>query len=90
MCEHLEFMVGANITRLCEVEGGPITGYTADISISCRKCGQPFQFIGLPAGSSRDHPTVSIDATEARMPICEAGERLSPLDGIAAKSMTRN
>ncbi|MET0373987.1 MAG: hypothetical protein ABW128_06980 [Rhizorhabdus sp.] len=72
--------MSANVGRLSEVEDGPITGYFADIRIHCDQCGQAFQFIGLPPGQSSEKPTVSIDATEARMPLCEAGSRPSPLD----------
>jgi hypothetical protein len=90
MCEHPTFFASVDVGRLSEVEGGPITGYVADITINCAKCFQSFQFIGLPPGVSTTQPTVSIDATEARMPICEAGSRLSPLDGIAASMMRKN
>lgn len=68
-CEHNNFQCMANIGRLCGEEGGPITGYTADIEIRCADCGLQFRFVGLNAGSSHIEPRVSIDGTQLRAPI---------------------
>lgn len=68
-CTHNSFRCNAKIGRLSRDEGGPITGYTADVSISCAECGLPFRFIGLSAGNHFHEPRVSIDGTELRAPI---------------------
>jgi hypothetical protein len=68
-CEHKSFRCAANIGRLSHDEGGPITGYVADIKIECAECGLPFRFIGLNAGSHFAEPRVSIDGTELCAPI---------------------
>jgi hypothetical protein len=68
-CPHLEFEVWADINRLSQDEGGPIHGYRADIRIKCRDCGEPFRFIGTPAGVLADRPACSVDETELRAPI---------------------
>ncbi len=43
--------------------------FAADVTITCLECKKPFRFLGLPGGVSLSHPTISIDATEARLPI---------------------
>lgn len=68
-CEHKNFRCAANIGRLSHDEGGPITGYVADVKIECADCGLPFRFIGLNAGNHYAEPRVSIDGTELRAPI---------------------
>ncbi len=39
------------------------------VQVVCRVCGVSFQFLGLPGGLHPDYPTVSVDGTEARLPI---------------------
>lgn len=68
-CEHLNFEASVRVGRLTETEGGPVTGYTADVGIVCADCRLPFRFVGLPAGLLRDAPTVSADALELRAPL---------------------
>ncbi len=63
-CEHQEFEASVTVNRLEDVKG-----FAADIRITCHTCGKPFQFLGLPGGLALDHPTVSVDRTEARLPI---------------------
>ena len=52
-----------------DTEGGPVTGYTADIKIKCSDCGLAFRFRGLPAGSHYAEPRLSADGLEMRAPI---------------------
>jgi hypothetical protein len=68
-CKHENFQCEARIGRLSHEEGGPITGYTAEIRVKCTECGLPFRFIGLAAGSHYASPTVSIDGEELHAPI---------------------
>ena len=68
-CQHKKFYVEANIARLSHEEGGPITGYTADVKVWCDQCGLPFRFVGLMSGNHYAEPRVSIDGTELRTPI---------------------
>jgi hypothetical protein len=68
-CAHENFKCQANIGRLSEGEGGPITGYCAGITVHCVDCGLPFRFIGLAAGNHYAEPRVSIDGTELRAPL---------------------
>lgn len=68
-CVHENFQAQANVFRLSDVEGGPITGYKLDVAVKCADCGLPFRFLGLPFGS---HPTelrLSADSEELRAPI---------------------
>jgi len=72
-CHHLEFETRVAVGRLSETEGGPITGYAADIQIRCKACKQPFQFLGVSEGVSRTKPTGSaLYREELRAPIAPA------------------
>jgi hypothetical protein len=82
-CAHEHFQCVARVGRLSEVDGGPITGYTADITICCADCGLPFEFLGMEPGSSPVAPRCSIDAAEARLPIAPRGMRMNPLQQMA-------
>lgn len=68
-CQHQDFHCDAKIGRLMHDEGGPVTGYVADIKVHCVSCGMQFRFIGLPAGAHHSEPRVSIDGTELRAPM---------------------
>ncbi len=63
-CEHKDFEAKVTVNRLEDVKR-----YAADVAIACRVCGVSFQFLGLPGGLHPDYPTVSVDGTEARLPI---------------------
>jgi len=77
MCEHNQFRASVNVSRLEDNEAsGVITGYTADVKISCLECGQPFEFVGLEAGLSPFGPMVNVDSTELRAPIKPATGQL--------------
>lgn len=68
-CKHERFMTESKVTRLTDVEGGEVTGYSIDIQVHCSDCMKPFQFIGLPMGMSPTYPTTCPEGVEARMPI---------------------
>lgn len=68
-CEHMNFDASVQVGRLSKEEGGPITGYTADIQVRCGDCGLPFRFRHNAYGSSPDMATVSVDNTEMRVPL---------------------
>ena len=63
-CEHENFEAHVTVNRLEDVKR-----FAADVCIICRDCGKPFRFLGLPGGVSLERPTISIDGTEARLPI---------------------
>lgn len=78
-CRHNQLRAQVSVSRLSDKEGGPITGYTADVTIVCAECNIPFRFIGVPAGYDFATPRVSIDGTELRAPIEPAEhERFAP------------
>lgn len=68
-CGHANFAADVQVARLSDYDNGPITGYTADVRLSCDDCGEPFEFIGLPIGWLASEPAVSVDGREARMPV---------------------
>lgn len=69
-CEHPEFASRVAIGRLMDVEGGPVTHYTAEIRVACATCKMPFEWVGPPLGIlDPNAPVVSIDRQELRIPI---------------------
>lgn len=68
-CEHLEFEATVNVARLED-----IGRFSADVRISCVKCGKPMRFLGLPMGLDRNGAAVSVDGTEARLAIHPVNE----------------
>lgn len=83
-CGHGNFDVRAEVSRLTSAEGGPVTGYVADITVTCRDCGTPFAWLGVGRGVSSRSPAVSASRTELRAPI----EPASPA-GVTRQSATR-
>lgn len=74
-CPHVDFNVSAVVNRLVDddPEQGqipPATGFMVDITVGCRDCGEPFEWVGsMPAGVCEREPCVSPDRTELRAPI---------------------
>lgn len=68
-CEHENFAANVRVGRLTKDDGGPVTGYCADVTVKCVDCGLPFRFIGLNAGNHFAEPRVSVDGTELRAPL---------------------
>ncbi|MCC7514512.1 MAG: hypothetical protein IT212_07450 [Bacteroidia bacterium] len=51
-------------------KGGDITGYATEIKIHCTLCGQPFKFVGVPAGGDPLlSPTANAEFTELKVPL---------------------
>jgi hypothetical protein len=51
-CPHLNFNACVTVNRLAATDDGPVAGYSADITVECRDCGEPFRWAGLPSGLS--------------------------------------
>lgn len=86
-CEHNEFEASVTVNRLEDVKR-----FVADVHIKCRECGKPFQFLGLPGGLAPDRPTVSVDGTEARLPIVPEDEdkpRTSGYPGFSLRGWSK-
>ena len=87
-CDHARFNASVSVTRLTSEEGGPVIGFTADLTIQCALCEKPFQFEGMERGVSRAGPRCSFDGTEARLPLTPFDEvtfrlALRPAEGAA-------
>lgn len=69
-CPHEKFGVETTVNRLSDVDGGPITSFSANIKIICMTCGEQFVWIGpMPVGVDPRRPAISVDGTELRAPI---------------------
>lgn len=68
-CQHMNFKVGAKVTRLTDIDSGSVTGFTTDITVNCTDCSMPFQWMGLDRGVSLIKPMVSFNGLELRAPI---------------------
>jgi len=74
-CLHLDFEAFVEVARLIDeradddADTTQATAYSAEISVWCRACNEPFRWIGVPAGLSPARPMVSVDETTLRAPI---------------------
>lgn len=87
-CEHLNFTANVKVTRLTSEEGGPVTGYTTDITVNCHECGLPFTFVGVPGGYSPSQPMVNVDGTTLRAPIIPSMDPVDQFNSIIKQSQT--
>lgn len=71
ICNHKSFAAKCEVSRLVKPtnKSDIADDYTMDVTVKCAECGMPFEFIGVPAGISFKHPTVSADFKELRVPI---------------------
>lgn len=84
MCEHLNFEARVAVNRLED-----IGRFAADVTIRCRECNLPFQFIGLPCGLNLEGAAVSVDGTEARLAIAPLGQAQTILSGLKGFRLKR-
>lgn len=75
-CKHESFDCQVTVNRIED-----INRFMADVMVKCANCGQPFRFIGLPAGMDYNSPMVSVDGCEGRFPIHPRGESISEIEG---------
>lgn len=68
-CAHPDFTAEVDVYRLTDVDDGPVTAYTAEIQVKCAACGEPFRWVGVPAGLSGSRPMCSVDETELHAPL---------------------
>lgn len=68
-CPHLEFDATVNVARFEDN-----TLKYADVKITCRNCGKPAVFQGLPVGVMPDRPTREFGGQEARLPFVVDGD----------------
>ena len=69
-CTHEHFSANITVDRLQRSETDPeIVGYSADITVNCDDCGEPFRWSGVQAGVSQQRPMCSVDETELRAPL---------------------
>lgn len=68
-CPHEDFDALVEVNRITDSDGGPVTAYSAGITVSCRGGGEKFRWVGVPAGLRPDRPMVSVDETELPAPL---------------------
>lgn len=76
-CEHKNFDAAVRVARI-EDKGR----FMAEIKITCRDCGTPFQFMGLEPGLNYNGATVSLDGLEANIGIHPQGVQPNPLQKL--------
>lgn len=70
-CPHPDFDAVVDVNRLED-----IGAFTADVRIRCIACGEPFSFVGIPAGLSSEGPRVSVSGLEVHLPLRPASAGL--------------
>lgn len=69
-CPHENFAVVAEVNRITSGDHDPtVIGYSADITVTCADCDEPFRWTGLRAGLSPAQPMCSIDETTMSAPL---------------------
>lgn len=68
-CQHFRFFANCMIFRLTDEEGGPVTGFTAEVTVKCSDCNMPFQWLGVDRGLSMASPMASADGLKLLAPI---------------------
>jgi hypothetical protein len=69
-CLHEDFTASVEVSRLLSRDGAlEPAAFTADISVRCAHCGEPFRWIGVQAGLKPDRPMCSVDETVLRAPL---------------------
>jgi hypothetical protein len=69
-CPHEHFGANVEISRLTDVDDGPVVGYNADVTAWCAQCGVALVWFGngLPVGMVRDRPAISVNGQEIHLP----------------------
>jgi len=69
-CPHLNTHSEIDVIRITDDNPvDTVVAFQADIRIRCEDCGDPFVFVGLPAGLSYYTPSTSPNGEEMRAPI---------------------
>ena len=86
-CEHKDFGAMVNIHPIAQDEQEQKVAYYAiEVRFSCRDCGKPLEWVGLPVGLSAYRPSVSLDGLELRAPMVAQGEKVP--DGLPSFTVT--
>lgn len=75
-CKHENFSAQVDVHR--HTDSGR---FSADVRINCAECGEPFRFLGLPAGVDLNGAAVSVDGTEGCFAIGTAETVANIIDG---------
>jgi hypothetical protein len=71
-CPHLNFEANVEVNRIV-ADGAPEDSvpiaYSADITVCCAECREPFRWTGVLAGLSHAEPRCSVNGTELRAPL---------------------
>lgn len=69
-CPHENFDADVIVNRIVRSEADPtVSGFNADITVSCRDCQEPFRWTGLQAGMSPARPMCTPDEQTMRAPL---------------------
>jgi hypothetical protein len=69
-CPHSAKTIITGIRQIVSETNGDLLGHQLVLTIKCDQCGEPvFHFPGLTPGLGLNHPQVSADATEMRIPL---------------------
>jgi hypothetical protein len=67
-CPHEDFVAAVAVNRITD-EAGEVIAYSAEITVRCVQCDEPFRWTGVPVGMSPRQPMCSPDETELRAPL---------------------
>ena len=69
-CPHLDFEAYVAVNRITTSDTDPtVIGYSANITVRCEACQEPFRWSGVAAGLSPARPMCSIDEATLMAPL---------------------
>lgn len=68
-CMHDLFTARVAVVGVAEIDGGPVTGFIAQVQVICATCQVRFRFGALAPGFSTVKPTTNIDGSEVYLPM---------------------
>jgi|SRR6516225_1265828 len=69
-CPHEDFAASVEVNRITRSDDDPtVVGYSAEITVRCDQCGEPFRWTGVRAGLSPKEPMCNVDETVLIAPL---------------------
>lgn len=68
-CQHEDFNFNVEVARIATEDGGPVEMFNVHLRMTCKGCGIPFSFEGLPRGINLTEPVTGVMGIEARLPV---------------------
>jgi hypothetical protein len=83
-CAHPHFETFVDLNRINHDDSGLTLGYRVEFRLRCFDCKSQFEFVGLPPGSTLEHPTVGLSRTAVYLPVRPVADEPAQIDALDA------